>query len=213
MQLEVTNLKRKLIAGLISIGGIYWIWSCFYPPTRRAVTEGDLLGNAWFLLSVVPLMSLPGFLAIYWGIRLFQSYSHQAIKSLVGTFLVFTVLFLAGRLSYYFPEQLVENGFSFLPVFVFSCGAVPVYCLTSRRLIQYISGENLSTPDLLNKGVFILLAWLLWITLFSIFEELGPVKEGYSHVKEDPWQFTGFIVPIIVAYVFYKIAILKLEKL
>jgi hypothetical protein len=50
-----------------------------------------------------------------------------------------------------------------------------------------------------------LMAWQLWLLLSAYFHQYSPIKEGYTHVPEEPWGLLGLVVPIIVAYGSYRI--------
>ena len=57
-----------------------------------------------------------------------------------------------------------------------------------------------------------MVAWMIWLSLSEFVREYAPVKEGYTHIKEEPWDTLGFIAPIIIAWAFYKIASKALTK-
>ena len=51
-----------------------------------------------------------------------------------------------------------------------------------------------------------MLAWELFTTLSRLFDAYSPLKPGFNYVHEEPWEFGGFLVPIGVAYAFYRTA-------
>ena len=53
---------------------------------------------------------------------------------------------------------------------------------------------------------------MIWFSLSELVREYAPVKAGYTHIKEEPWDTLGFIAPIIIAWAFYKIASKALTK-
>ncbi|MGJ8723721.1 MAG: hypothetical protein ACSHYB_04110 [Roseibacillus sp.] len=43
------------------------------------------------------------------------------------------------------------------------------------------------------------MAWQLWLLLSSVFDKYAPVKEGFTHIYEEPWETLGLFVPIVIA--------------
>ncbi len=203
---------RRLIGGVSALLGIWWtlplivsqiswIWSCGFETW-------DIV----FLLTIFPLMVSPGALAIVFGVRLFLEMSESSLKWVIGVFAVLFALFLSTRMSAALPGLLPEGLQRSVFLFVASLVAIFAYLLTVRLLLRYFTQENRSLRSLLSRGVLILMAWQLWHLLSKVFEEYSPIKEGYTHVPEEPWGALGVVVPIAVAYGLYRAVAPKLSK-
>ncbi len=97
-------------------------------------------------------------------------------------------------------------------LFFSSLIAMLAYLLIVRKLLRHMTGEQPSYPSLISRNHISLLAMLTWICLFGLFDEYSPIKEGYTHIHEEPWDTLGTIVPITVAYVLFRCLAALLDK-
>lgn len=161
--------------------------------------------DAVFLLTIVPLMAIPGILAVVFGVRLFHEMRESYLKWVVGVFAVFFAYFLSLRTSEAFPAILPDELQSSIFLFVASLIAVVGYLIVLRLLLRHFTDEDRGVRSLLSRGVLILMAWQIWLLLSQIFDDYAPIKEGYTHVPEEPWGILGLLVPIAVAYGLYRV--------
>ena len=203
---------RKLISGTIAAFGVYWVWICFFPAVQELFSSEEFLMNLFFLLTIVPLMALPGILAIIFGLRLFHEYTILTLKWLVGVFYGYFAFHLSARMDYFLDDSPSHTIISNTAKICFSVLAVVLYVISTRLLARKISGEIIPYPFLLSRGIFTLIAWIIWLNLSEAIREVAPNIEGAQYLNTEPWDSITVIIPIIVAYLFFKIAVSKLEK-
>ncbi len=206
------DLTRKIIGGLGALLGAWWTWTVVVPPITRIWSGGRESFDIVFLLTIVPLMAIPGVLAAVFGVRLFQEMRESFLKWVVGVFAVFFAFFLSSRASEAFPSFLPDRLEGSAYLFVASLIAVVSYLFSLRFLIRHLTQEDRLFSSLLGRSALVLMAWQVWLLLSRIFEEYSPTKEGYTHVPEEPWGILGLVVPIAVAYGLYRIFAKRLTK-
>ncbi|MCC5844435.1 MAG: hypothetical protein JJU05_09305 [Verrucomicrobia bacterium] len=165
-----------------------------------------------FFLTIVPMMAIPGIIAIFLGLRLFQEMEEKTVKWLTGVAVAFLALYLSGVSTYILPNNLPKRLFDNIIFFLCTLAAIPLYLITAQKILKHLSYEVPSFTSLLNKNIFILLALQIWMILFNAFEEYAPIKEGYTHIKKEPWGIIGLILPVVAARGFYRFATIKLKK-
>jgi hypothetical protein len=203
---------RRLIGGAAALLGLYWTWSAAFPPISRIWSDEFVTGDILFLLTIVPLMAIPGILAVIFGARIFLEMRESSLKWVIGLFAVFFAFFLSSRMSAALPKLLPEGLQHSVFLFVASLVAIVAYLLAVRFLFRHLTQEDCSLRSLLSRGVLILMAWQVWLLLSEIFREYSPIKKGYTHIPEEPWGTLGFVVPIAVAYGLYRAVVPKLTK-
>ena len=203
---------RRLLGGAAILLGLWWTLTAVFPPIRRAWSDGFETGNIVFLLTIGPMMAIPGVLAVVYGVRLFCEMREASLKWVVGVAAVFFTFFLSSRLSAVFPEFLSEELRRGVFLFVSSILAIVAYLLAVRLLLRHFTQKENSFASLVSRGTLILLAWQLWMLLTNIIDEYSPIKEGYAHIHKEPWESLGFLVPVIVAYGSYRILASRLTK-
>lgn len=206
------NYTRRLVGGAAALLGLWWVWSSTFPFVRELWNDDRETGLIFFFLTIVPLMAIPGVLAVIFGVRLFSSMSVSSLKWVVGLFAVFGAFWLSACLSSLFPKLLPESISITAFLFLSSLAAIPAYLFTVRKLLSHLTEQVPSFTSLISRGILALMAWQLWLLLFSVFDEHSPIKEGYTHIHEEPWDTLGILVPIIVAYGSYRIFVALLTK-
>jgi hypothetical protein len=205
------ELSRRIIGGVAALAGLWWTCVAIYPGVFRLWRDDIDTFGVIFVLATVPLMTIPGILALFYGVRLFREMSESLLKWVVGLGAVFLAFFLSSRLSLLFPTLLPEGLLRATLLFVSSLAVIPVYFLVVRFLIRQLTNGASPASALLSRSVVILMAWQLWLLLLAYFHEYSP-KEGYSRIPEEPWGLLGVVVPIIVAYGSYRFVSATLNK-
>jgi len=203
---------RRLLGGFAALLGAWWTWNSIVPFITGIWTDGVEAFDFVFLLTIVPLMAIPGILAIVFGVRLFLEMRESSLKWVIGVFAVFFAFFLSSRSSAAAPSLLPEGLQHSVFLFVASLVAIIAYLFSVRLLLRHFTQEDRSTLTLLSRGVMILMAWQVWLLLSEVFQEYSPIKEGYTHVPEEPWGILGLVVPIAVAYGSYRFFARRLAK-
>lgn len=163
--------------------------------------KGDLV----FLGPVVPLLTVPGILAVVFGVRLFREMRESHLKWAIGPFAVLSAFFISSQLSAVLPNILPERWQKSALLFASSIFSMMAYLFLVRWLLRHLTQENRSLRSLMGRGGLMLIAWQLWVLLSHIFEEYSPIEEGYTHVPEAPWDLLGLVVPFVVAYGLYRV--------
>ena len=192
--------------------GLWWTWNTVVSPFRKISTEGFDTSNIIFLLTIVPLMAIPGVIAIIFGARLFREFGEPFLKWVIGVFAVFLAFFLAFKISAFFPLMIHERLQESVMLFLASIISIIAYLFVVRLLLRYFIQENRNSISLLSRGVLVLMAWQLWLLLSKIFDVYSPIKEGYNHTHDGTWIFLRLLVPILVAYGSYRAVATILTK-
>ena len=195
---------RRLIGGASALLGLCWSCLALYPLAQGIFAGDRETNNLVFLFTMVPFVAIPGILAVVFGVRLFRSMDESSLKCVVGIFAFFGAFWLSSCLSANFPEFLPEGIQDTAFLFMSGLLAIPSYLFVVRFLLRYLTKQDHIYTSLLSRGVLILMAWQLWLLLSSIFDEYSPIKEGYTHIHEAPWDTLEVLVPVIVAYTSYR---------
>ena len=199
------ELSRRIIGGVAALLGLWWTCAAIFPPVSRLWLDNIDTFDVIFVLTIVPLMTIPGILALFHGVCLFREMSESSLKWVVGVGALFLAFFLSSRLSLLLPTLLPERLLESTLLFVSSLVVIPVYFLVVRFLLRHLTNGAPSTAALLSRTVVMLMAWQLWLLLSAYFQQYSPIKQGYTHIPEEPWGLLGLVVPFMVAYGSYRI--------
>jgi hypothetical protein len=198
---------RRLIGGIAALLGLWWTSITLFPLISRSWSgELEAFGIV-FLLTVITVTVTPGILAVVFGARLFLKMQESSLKWVVGVLAILLgfVLYsgLLGVLPRLLPERLQHTAFPFIASLI----AIVTYLMVVRLLLRYFTQEEHPFKSLVSRGSLILLAWRLWMLLSSIFEECDLPEGGFAL-----WHRLGFLMPTIVAYGLYRLAVSRLTK-
>ena len=176
------------------------------PPIWKFFTEDSDGDDLLFLLTMVPLLSIPGGILAVYGSRLFKEDSEASLRYVVGTLVFLGSLILIVRLAplfeAFFPE-VATYGFGQL-AFVFLIAFA--YPLMVSRLIPLVGIEKRNARAFVTKGFLIALAWLFWLGLNEIFKENGIDRLLEDSTRTRTLGAMTFFLPAIIAYICYAIA-------
>lgn len=196
---------RKWIGALSGLLGVLWTASAVFPLIRKSWMGEFATGDLVFLLLMVPWLTIPGILAMVFGVRLFREMRESHLKWAIGPFAVLSAFFISSQLSAVLPDILPERLQKSVLLFASSIFSMMAYLFLVRWLLRHLTQENRSLRSLMGRGGLMLIAWQLWVLLSHAFEEYSPIKEGYTHLPEAPWDLLGLIVPFLVAYGLYRV--------
>lgn len=188
---------RKLISGLIITFGFYWVWGTLAPPIRSVWLDGFMMADFIFFLTIVPMMAIPGIIAIFLGLRLFQEMEEKTVKWLTGVAVAFWHSTSLVFQPIYCQTICLKGFLIILSFFMYSC-SYPALPYNGTKILKHLSYEVPSFTSLLNKNIFILLALQIWMILFNAFEEYAPIKEGYTHIKKEPWELSDLFFLLLL---------------
>jgi hypothetical protein len=203
---------RKLLGGFAALAGVCWILGVAVPPITRIISDGSDASSIPFPLMMVPLMAIPGVLAVVFGVRLFQEMQESSLKWVVGVFSVFFAFFLSSSAEDAFPPVLpgrVEHSAYLLAA---SLIAVFAYLAVLRLLVRYFTGEDRRFSSFLGRGALALMAWQVWILLSGIFAEYSPSRGGSAQISGELWSVLSLVVPIAVPFGLYRFFAWRLIK-
>jgi hypothetical protein len=206
------ELTRRVIGGAAALIGLWWTCAVIFIPVSRLWLEDVGPSDVLFLLTVVPMMAIPGILALIFGIRLFRKMCEVSLNGVVGLVAVFVVFCLSSRLSPVFPTILPKRLLETTLLFVFSLAVIPGYFFVVRFLIKHFTNRAPRGVASLRRAALILMSLQLWQLLTAYFDQYSPIKEGYTHVPEEPWGLLGAFVPIALACGSYRIVSGKLNR-
>jgi len=205
--MKIGNPSR-IIATLAILCGCWWTFAAFVAPIWRMFTEEVEWSDWLFAVTILPMMAIPGALAVFYGTRLLKVKSKENIKRSVGALSLLSVFLLAGGIRSLLPDEYE----GMLPVPIATLLVIPIYVALSKYAIQASIQEAIRYKDLIGKGILLILSFQIYFVLNEIIRKYAPTKEGYVYVKEAPWELLGFAGPLLVAWAFYKIASKFIKK-
>lgn len=100
-------MKRLSVGKMIGIAGVlfggYGVVMALVPPLYRFIGEKKDAFDYVFMLTIIPLMALPGIIAVYFGSRLTRTPNERNIKWTLGAGAVFLAIFLSCLLEWLAP--------------------------------------------------------------------------------------------------------------
>ncbi len=195
--------------------GAWWIWGALIQPLVMFFTEEKNLPSYFFLLVMVPLLTLPGVLFAYYGYCLATGKRRETPQELVPILRVFAVIVVfsvSALLKSISPvkvhEEIESNLFTFLAMTL----VVPLYLWIKGWLMKQAGVEVKGLRSAVGKNLILLVSLQIWMLGFDLFAAYAPIEEGYTHVKEFPWEILSLIVPIGLAVMFYKMSVRAIEE-
>lgn len=149
-----------------------------------------------FSLPLLMVICSPGFLGLFFGIRLIRNRNEKNIKGCIGVLVISGGFWLAVTSSKLFPENFGVTLSILLTVLLM----LPVYSSLSKYMIKAECLKFENQDRFFGKGSIAMIAFLLWLLLSQIIDT-------YASTNENSWDLIGLIVPIVVAWAFYRISI------
>jgi len=173
------------------------------PIFRFFFREEKNIGDYVFTFAILPMMAIPAVMAANYGFRLLKEKSKKNIKGTIGAFAIFGTIFFGPWISSYFGGP--EGSAGQISLLFGALCVIPCYVFVSNQLIL---GEGLipTKGEFIGRKIVVLLTFQVWVVFSMLIDEFAPVKQGFTHVKETPWNFVGFIGSFLFAWIFYKLA-------
>ena len=85
---------RKAFAICSMLAGIGWLAMTIVPPVSKFFSDKENGIDPVFILTMIPFLSIPGFIFLWFGYRLFQKRTEESLRAIVGTatFLLITMV-------------------------------------------------------------------------------------------------------------------------
>ncbi|MHA3774765.1 hypothetical protein ACXR0O_24855 [Verrucomicrobiota bacterium sgz303538] len=208
--MKAPRASALLGAAAMLFGG-WWIWGMLVQPLVKSLTEEKEPLDYLFLFIMMPVLSLPGIFFAYFGFRLTRETTPRNFKGTVAGFAVFAVFWLSAQLKQLSPVQVHEKIETDLFTFVSTLVVIPLYALLTVWLMRKEGIKVNGAKSLIGRGTVLIVALQIWQLGSGLFDAYAPIKQGYTHIHEEPWEFLGFVVPIATAYLFCKFANRMLE--
>ena len=166
--------------------GLWWLWVVLPSPIHQLVVGKRELSDWIFVCAILPMMAIPGALALVFGFKLWRTVSLVFLKRVIAVFACFGAIWIWSKLSSSFGEFLprqIKNGiFVLIAIFV----GVPAYLAVVARLSRKLGLGNPKAADLLGRGILTLAALQLWLLLSALFQEYSPREVEYTSVPKEP---------------------------
>jgi hypothetical protein len=196
--------KTSTALALVAIGyGSWWTYAALIRPVFRFLTEEKDASDYIWVLVFPPIMSIPGLMALFFGIALIRKPDKGNIKGTAGALAILGAIWLAASSRALSPESIEGS----LPFLTASLLAIPAYAFVSKYVMTRESLTPEPRGEFIGKGIILLVALQIWSVGSDAIDAYAPVKEGYSHIKEEPWDTLAIIGPILIAWLFYSISV------
>lgn len=196
--------KTSAALAFVAIGyGGWWTYAVLIRPVFRFLTEEKEASDYPWMLVFPPILSIPGLMALVFGIALIRRPDKGNIKGTAGGLAILGAIWLAASSKPLYPES-VEGSLSFLAA---SLLAIPAYAFVSKYVMTRESLTPKPRGEFIGKGIILLIALQIWSVGRDAIDAYAPVREGYSHIKKEPWDAIGIFGPILTAWLFYSISV------
>ncbi|MEY3895751.1 MAG: hypothetical protein RLZZ214_1271 [Verrucomicrobiota bacterium] len=206
--MKAVHLSRT-IGGLSTVLGVCWLWGVLVPTFQRFIAGGRDSLDFIFLFAVVPLVAIPGVLAVVFGIKLYRAVNLVSLKWIMGVLAFCGTLWISSGLSSLCGDLIskrVQTGI-FLLVGIFV--VVPIYLFVVGHLSRMLGLGKPKVGDLLGRGVLALIAWQLWTVLSAVIYEYCPKDEAYASVPNGSWSLIALFMPILISWVSYRVVVAR----
>lgn len=160
------------------------------------------------VIAGITLMFVPFALGLYFGCRLLAHPTKRNIKGSVGVCSFFCVILLMSMMKFVLPPEMMK----IVSLLIASISVLPIYVSFSKYLIQKDLDEVIDAGGIIGKGILLLLAWQIWHALFQLIDLYAPTKIGRFVGKEVPWEKVQMIGPLLIACLFYLIALWFIKR-
>ncbi|MDZ4860832.1 MAG: hypothetical protein SGI88_17790 [Candidatus Hydrogenedentes bacterium] len=189
---------HKAIGIVAVLVGCAWVWGTFIEPISRTTLDPfDII----FSLTMLPVLSVPGAFAVFYGVKVFRTPDRKNLSRSVGVLLFFVVIYLATTASELADEKYGNSRYG-LTLFLASLAMMPVYVLLSGMLMRWAGVAATSLSDFFSKPFAVLLSVGLQSAIIGVTGIFFPERDAEN-------LLTSIVVfgPVLVAIVFYKLFI------
>jgi len=181
------------------------------PPVANAVHEPPGLGAAIFIVVMLPLLSIPGILCLWFGYQLFQRRTEESLRLIVGTVVFMVTFSIYVRMEEIFSVRFSEEGWDVFGMLMVALVVAVAYPLAISRLHPAIGGGRKSPGKYVGRGFLALIAWLLFFALSSAqhtyLRDLIEMEITGLPLVDAMVQLLIVLSPFLIPYCGYKIAV------
>lgn len=207
-------MKRLSVGKMVGIAGVlvggYWLVMALAQPLYRFIVEKKDAFDYVFMLTIVPMMALPGIIAVYYGARLIRTPNERNIKWTLGAGAVFLAMFLWDLLEWLSTSLNTISWTQSVSLLIATLFVIPLYVMACRVVMRSEGMAPRHYSHYLSRGVIFIVAMQLWM----IGEEL--IERYFSKEEMYPWELWSNMrafAPLLAAWVFYKIVVWATEKI
>ena len=163
-----------------------------------------------FQLSVSLLTALPGVLGVYFGIRVSQMAHLRNVKGAVGCLAICATIYFAARMEGFLViwlDEYVANALSFL---LTTLMIIAVYVLLVSFVLRQEGASSMGWKNLIGPGLTLIVSLQIWVLAYKVFDVASP-KNDDSNPHLEIWEWLSFLIPILLAWAFYRITINRLR--
>lgn len=194
------------LAVLALLFGVVWLWPVLVLPIIRCWSEDVAKGSLGDLFFITLMMSLPGILAVYFGIRLLKESNEKNIKRAVGILMVALVVCVIPRVAMRLPKGADETIVRETLLLIGTVIAVIIYLILAKWVLRASGFQVAGIRGVMGRVPLLLIALQIWTVGFRLFDVYSWKKGGHTYVPEEPWVFMG-LLPMLAAWLFYRISI------
>lgn len=193
------------VTGILAlILGCLWVFAWGKEIFTVLFKDTDLF--ACFFFS---LLSVPGIIVAYNGLKLIRQKNKKYIKGTVGTLCIF-IAFLAVAVIGSLFENLIELNIMIL-LLIAMILILPIYIFLSKFLMKQ-EGLTPIKGEFISRGIIKSIAVLIWLSgssMIDIHSNLGLKDRLSINLLID---LVSGLAPLIIAVAFYDIAMKIIEK-
>ena len=213
-------LKQYSVAqksgSIVAVLSIAWIFFLSVEPAFRGLARMSDWMDGVFGVSLFVLVGVPGLLLLIASIRLMRDEpTRHLVKNVFGGLAALTALFGAFALAVYFSALVGEASLGFYFFWALFCTilcVLPIYVGVSKYVMR-CSGIAPIAGEFLGRGTFQILAFLLWLILWGMVQNLGILERQLpDDVAAQYYGLIRFLAPILVPYFLYTLALKYLVR-
>lgn len=185
--------------------GSLWLLRLVSPLIRILDYEGNDFGIIVFGLVMIPFLSAPGLLAVFFGFRLTRLPTKINIGGAIGSQLLMLIIVTSSLITDLALFWMSEKFAFDLALLLTSAVATPMYVYLCRVAMRSENMPLSSGLGTLAKPPALFLTYQVYSVSDALFEIYTPIKEGSQYLPQEPWGIVGLVVPLLLAWGFYKL--------
>ncbi len=192
--------------------GTGWLGIVIGSPLYGFVSGGMDGPHPLFLLTMVPLLAIPGGILLWFGWKLFRSKSEEALRWIMGTGSFLLICFACTRIGEIFSLQGQDSIWDGVVGLISTFVIALAYPVLISRISPIIGAPRKSPSEFVSKSFLGLLAFSLFGSLSSLKYALGfrpdfDSTKSYFMLLPPLLEMAYAFSPMLVPYLAYRIAV------
>jgi hypothetical protein len=202
---------RKILSVVSILAGAVWVAMVIIPPVVKYFSNQEDNFTLLFLLTMIPLLTIPGFICLWFGTKLFKKRTEESLRAIVGTSVFLLIVGVGFPIAEWLKPFFPDFGWEGSGMLFFAIATVIVYPMAVSRLLPVIGGERKSPRSFISKGMLTLIAFLLFFSLSSLEQAYFPLRVDREFTDlpllDAMLQFLIVAAPMLIPYVGYRLAV------